>query len=573
MVDTLFSSIENRIINEVMLARQSIKIAVAWFNQRSILNILTMKTKGGVSVELILNYDDVNTNSQNSLDFTDFKESGGVLIWAHCKSSTMHEKFCIIDDETVLHGTYNWTNRAEKRNDEHLCVCKGEPNMAAKFVSRFYELKDKYSQETNYSSQIKKQEKIKKKYLPKVTRLRAFMEEMARCDLQKYSPEYLKSFRDYWTEETSSTRMRFETKAVFLMIIELDNWSEKQQQLKEQEEYDVFYRGLSERAQLAYDNYVEQINSEISSLPDYRERLRQMNQAIEADANLLKQIYIKDIVENSKNSKSTVYQYIKRVHVPVFIFQSKVKKLIDDSYGRTYTFDNKRFDYRFLQTIMKLQQSLGTSFCEVLEIPYINKIVPKESYVTRYIESCIFHSKFKEKIRLKTFKQGFLTKERLLIVIEAFYALKEYRKLIKEQLVCYKGMTVKELYIKKKKKLPERNQDVLVNNVLENSDVGFDIEVSPSPLPYVCIRIHDYSVRRLVGWEQINYDLNLGLQKPVSHGCSQFYSYHIPPDIYYARVGFTFLSIEEACGFKIENVRFKPLNYYYDEMAKWPFHG
>ena len=159
MTDAIFFDIENRIINEIMLARKSIKIAVAWFNMQSILNILELKAKGGIAVTIILNHDEINDNP-NSLNFSTFKKDGGILIWAQKKCSTMHEKFCIIDDEVLLHGTYNWTNRAEKKNDEHICIHKGEPQIVKQFCERFEELREKYS--------LSEQEKVVKQ-TPQIT--------------------------------------------------------------------------------------------------------------------------------------------------------------------------------------------------------------------------------------------------------------------------------------------------------------------------------------------------------------------------------------------------------------------
>lgn len=128
-----------------MFARQSIKIAVAWFNLKTILDILTLKLKGGISVEIILHYDDINNGGKNSLDFSSYKRSGGVLIWAHSNNSTMHQKFCIIDEETVITGSFNWTNRAENRNDEDILVHKDDTELVRDFLCRFNELKTKYT--------------------------------------------------------------------------------------------------------------------------------------------------------------------------------------------------------------------------------------------------------------------------------------------------------------------------------------------------------------------------------------------------------------------------------------------
>ena len=32
----------------------------------------------------------------------------------------MHEKFCVIDNQIVISGSYNWTDNAELRNAEHI---------------------------------------------------------------------------------------------------------------------------------------------------------------------------------------------------------------------------------------------------------------------------------------------------------------------------------------------------------------------------------------------------------------------------------------------------------------------
>ena len=76
MTEIYFENIENVIINQIMLARKSIKIAVAWFNLKTILDILTLKLRGGISVEIILQYDEINNGGKYSLDFTDFKYHG-----------------------------------------------------------------------------------------------------------------------------------------------------------------------------------------------------------------------------------------------------------------------------------------------------------------------------------------------------------------------------------------------------------------------------------------------------------------------------------------------------------------
>lgn len=53
----------------------------------------------------------------------------------------VHHKFCIIDFDAVLHGSYNWTNKAQY-NRETLEIVSGRET-ACKFADEFIGLKTK----------------------------------------------------------------------------------------------------------------------------------------------------------------------------------------------------------------------------------------------------------------------------------------------------------------------------------------------------------------------------------------------------------------------------------------------
>ena len=355
------------------------------------------------------------------------------------------------------------------------------------------------------------------------------------------------------------------------MLVELDNWKEKQLQLKYQAEYEHFYMDAKEKAFLAYDEYVKQIENKKTSLPNYTERLYFMNNRIEYKAEVYKTTFLRDIIGKYKKSNTTVYQYIKNNHLPAISLQCNCKHVINNSFRRTYTYDEKEFNERCLSTVSQLQQFFGETFLDIMHIPYIENLPNKERYIKRYIDSCLFNSKFADKASCKT---GFLTKDKLLIVIEAFYALQNYKKQINEKMKLFKDKTLKELYANNGLGCPGQISDMLVNRVLEGSNVGYDIEIRPTPLPFICITINEYSVNRSIYLNDVNKDLELSIQECVSH-CSGFknYCYHIPPEIYYARDGVRFLSIEEACNFNSENYDYKSLKYYYDKISSWPHNG
>lgn len=122
-VKVFFNDIENVVINELMLANSSIKVAMSYFTNSRIMEILDRKVRGGVKVELLLRHDETNIAGPTALDFRSFKGSGGYLVWAVGVNVAMNEKFCIIDDSVLIEGTFNWTYSAElKKRRTHICL-------------------------------------------------------------------------------------------------------------------------------------------------------------------------------------------------------------------------------------------------------------------------------------------------------------------------------------------------------------------------------------------------------------------------------------------------------------------
>ena len=142
MIKHVSYKIQNAIQIELFGAKKSIKIAVAWFTNELLFHPLVLKLQTGVSVEIILNDDNINKGGESSLDFTSFLEAGGILRWNTSKQ-LLHEKFCIIDDRVVISGSYNWTNKAEY-NHEVETFYFDEQETCDFFYSQFQKLQQKY---------------------------------------------------------------------------------------------------------------------------------------------------------------------------------------------------------------------------------------------------------------------------------------------------------------------------------------------------------------------------------------------------------------------------------------------
>lgn len=118
-MNSFFEDIELHISEELMKATTSIRIAVAWFTNKRLLKILEYKQKNGVNVEVVLNDDEIN---RKNLNFSTLESLGGKILFSNVEKTLMHCKFCVIDDTTIIAGSYNWTNKAETSNQEQISV-------------------------------------------------------------------------------------------------------------------------------------------------------------------------------------------------------------------------------------------------------------------------------------------------------------------------------------------------------------------------------------------------------------------------------------------------------------------
>lgn len=126
-----FHSIEQKIINALNEAQAMIDICVAWFTNETLQKLLLKKKNEGCKIRVLI--DANHTNKKHGVDLTpfDFKE----IKASRC--GIMHNKFCIIDNNIVIHGSYNWTTNAETKNNEEVSVTKNDVNMASKYTREF----------------------------------------------------------------------------------------------------------------------------------------------------------------------------------------------------------------------------------------------------------------------------------------------------------------------------------------------------------------------------------------------------------------------------------------------------
>ncbi len=123
-----------------MTAKTDIKVAVCWFTCKELFDVLCDKLKDKIRVTLIVLNDSIN-NRVDGLNFQLFIDLGGVFYFGNV-DNPMHNKYCIIDSEILINGSYNWTYFAETKNFENIIIFKSNDKLLSDFLIDFTRLKE-----------------------------------------------------------------------------------------------------------------------------------------------------------------------------------------------------------------------------------------------------------------------------------------------------------------------------------------------------------------------------------------------------------------------------------------------
>ncbi len=133
--------IREQILTELNKAKFSIFVASAYFTDYDLAQKLADKAERGLSVDLIISNSDINDSSESI--FQNLRDKGVNVYKTGAadfrQGAVMHNKFCVIDYETVITGSYNWTRQAAI-NEENIVVFK-DKKQADKFLQKFYSLR------------------------------------------------------------------------------------------------------------------------------------------------------------------------------------------------------------------------------------------------------------------------------------------------------------------------------------------------------------------------------------------------------------------------------------------------
>ena len=136
-ITTSFEGIEDIIIADIKSAKEEILLAVVWFTNKRIFDVLTEKMESDkkFSAKLVVINDNIN-NRIGGIDFQKFISLGGVFFFAE-KNIPMHNKYIVIDSKLVITGSYDYTYLAESINDENIIRIDGCCDIVQSYIDNF----------------------------------------------------------------------------------------------------------------------------------------------------------------------------------------------------------------------------------------------------------------------------------------------------------------------------------------------------------------------------------------------------------------------------------------------------
>ena len=121
-------------VRELNAARQTVLVQAYSFTSAPIASALVAASRRGVRVEAVLD----KSNKTGKYSEADFLLNARIPTYIDDKHAIAHNKVMIIDGETVLTGSFNFTKAAEESNAENLLILRST-HLAKLYSNSFLE--------------------------------------------------------------------------------------------------------------------------------------------------------------------------------------------------------------------------------------------------------------------------------------------------------------------------------------------------------------------------------------------------------------------------------------------------
>jgi len=121
------------VVNEIRQARQQILVQAYSFTSQPIAAALVEAHNRGVQVYIVLD------KSQKSEQYSgaDYVANSGIPTLIDSAHAIAHNKIMLIDSQTIITGSFNFTKNAEENNAENLLIIRGRPDLYQAYDNNF----------------------------------------------------------------------------------------------------------------------------------------------------------------------------------------------------------------------------------------------------------------------------------------------------------------------------------------------------------------------------------------------------------------------------------------------------
>jgi len=121
------------VVNQIRQARQQILVQAYSFTSQAIAAALVEAHSRGVQVVIILD------KSQKSEQYSgaDYVANSGIPTLIDSAHAIAHNKIMLIDGQTIITGSFNFTKNAEENNAETLLILRGRPDLYQAYENNF----------------------------------------------------------------------------------------------------------------------------------------------------------------------------------------------------------------------------------------------------------------------------------------------------------------------------------------------------------------------------------------------------------------------------------------------------
>jgi phosphatidylserine/phosphatidylglycerophosphate/cardiolipin synthase-like enzyme len=123
----------DRIIEEINGAEKSIRVQAYFFTSKPISNALIAAHKRGVKVRVIMD----GSQKKGKWNRWRVMRRDGVTIYFDDEHAVANNKIILIDRDTIITGSYNYTKAAEEKNAENILIIKNDKALFSQYLENY----------------------------------------------------------------------------------------------------------------------------------------------------------------------------------------------------------------------------------------------------------------------------------------------------------------------------------------------------------------------------------------------------------------------------------------------------